>query len=49
VSERKPLNSRASSTPEIIYYYNKTCLEWNLKGSEHFSAEVRFPFNQGIL
>jgi hypothetical protein len=29
--------------------YSKTCLKRNLKGPEHFSAEARFPFNQGIL
>jgi hypothetical protein len=29
-------------------YYSKTCLR-NLTGPEHFSAEARFPFNQGIL
>jgi hypothetical protein len=29
--------------------YGKTCLKRNLKGPEHFSAEARFPFNQGIL
>jgi hypothetical protein len=28
--------------------YSKTGLKWNLKGPEHFSAEARFPFNQGI-
>jgi len=27
----------------------KTCLKRNLKGPEHFSAKVRFPFNQGTL
>ena len=31
------------------YYYSKTCLKWNLKGPEHFSAKARFPFNQGTL
>jgi hypothetical protein len=30
-------------------YHSKTCLKRNLKGPEHFSAEVRFPFNQCIL
>jgi hypothetical protein len=29
--------------------YSKTCLKRNLKGPENFSAEARFPFNQGIL
>jgi hypothetical protein len=29
--------------------YSKTCLKRNVKGPEHFSAEARFPFNQGIL
>jgi sorting nexin-29 len=29
--------------------YSKTYLERNLKGPEHFSAEARFLFNQGIL
>jgi hypothetical protein len=32
-----------------IHYYSKTCLKWNLKGPENFSAEARFPFNRGIL
>jgi hypothetical protein len=25
--------------------YSETCLKRNLKGSEHFSAKARFPFN----
>jgi hypothetical protein len=29
--------------------YSKTCLKRNLKGSEHFSAKARFPFNEGTL
>ena len=29
--------------------YSKTCLKRNIKGPEHFSAKVRFPFNQGTL
>jgi cobalamin biosynthesis Co2+ chelatase CbiK len=29
--------------------YSKTCGKRNLKGPENFSAESRFPFNQGIL
>jgi hypothetical protein len=29
------------------FRYSKTCLKRNLKGSEHFSAKARFPFNQG--
>jgi hypothetical protein len=29
--------------------YSETCLQRNLKGPEHSSAEARFPFNQGIL
>jgi len=29
--------------------YSKTCLKRTLKGPEHFSAKVRFPFNQGTL
>jgi hypothetical protein len=31
------------------YIYSKTCLKWNLKGPEHFSAKTRFLFNQGTL
>jgi hypothetical protein len=31
------------------FSYSKTCLKLNLKGPEHFSAEARFPFNQGIV
>jgi hypothetical protein len=31
------------------HLYSKTCLKWNLKGPEHFSAKARFPFNQGTL
>jgi hypothetical protein len=30
------------------FLYSKTCLKRNLKGPEYFSAEARFPFNQGI-
>jgi hypothetical protein len=33
----------------VIWKYSKTCLKQNLKGPEHFSAQARFPFNQGIL
>ena len=32
-----------------LFVYSKTCLKWNLKGPEHFSAKARFPFNQGTL
>jgi hypothetical protein len=32
-----------------VSLYSETCLKRNLKGSEHFSAEARFPFHQGIL
>jgi hypothetical protein len=32
-----------------VIKYSKTCLKRNLKGPEHFSAEARFLFNQGIL
>jgi hypothetical protein len=42
---------------ELVYFtnsdskgtYSKTCLKQNLKGPEHFSAEAKFPLNQGIL
>jgi hypothetical protein len=34
---------------QVAYIYSKTCLKRNLKGPEHFSAETRFPFNQGVL
>jgi hypothetical protein len=37
------------SKMKINKLYSKTCLKRNLKGAEHFSAEARFPFNQGIL
>ena len=33
----------------LLLLYSKTCLKWNLKGPEHFSAKARFPFNQGTL
>jgi len=44
-------NTIGNRTRDLIYYklYSKTCLKWNLKGLEHFSAKARFPFNQGIL
>jgi hypothetical protein len=29
--------------------YRKICLKRNLKAPEHFTAEARFPFNQGVL
>jgi hypothetical protein len=29
--------------------YSKTCLKRNIKGPEHFSAEAKFPVNQGVL
>jgi hypothetical protein len=44
------LGGKGGKRMSMSYYiYSKTCLEWNLKGPEHFSAEARFPFNQGIL
>jgi hypothetical protein len=33
----------------LFTIYSKTCLKRNLKNPEYFSAEARFPFNQGIL
>jgi hypothetical protein len=36
-------------TRDLPQFMNsKTCLKRNLEGPEHFSAEARFPFNQGI-
>jgi hypothetical protein len=32
-----------------VSLYSETCLKRNLKGPEQFSAEARFPFNQGLL
>jgi hypothetical protein len=32
-----------------VQMYSKTCLKRKLKGPEHFSAEARFPFNQGTV
>jgi hypothetical protein len=34
---------------KLAYKYSKTCLKRNLRRPENFSAEARFPFNQGIL
>jgi hypothetical protein len=44
VKENKSQNSLT-----YIYIYSKTCLKWNRKGPENFSAKARFPFNQGTL
>jgi hypothetical protein len=41
--------SQPTTLPRASWIYSKTCLKRNLKGPEHFSAEARFPFNQGML
>jgi hypothetical protein len=42
-------NSVCVHTSFAIKIYSKTCLKWNLKGPEHFSAKARFLFNQDKL
>jgi hypothetical protein len=34
---------------KTVSKYSKTCLKRNLNCQEHFFAEARFPFNQGLL